>query len=307
MYYLRSLNEPQSSTSWKDGYPSYAAGSADFLSLPQHEEYRHETISSPPTKNDGPIQENKKPDPTASDLDIELLPIKKRRLRQILQEQELLNNPKISPEPEQEPYPGLNVNQNSGTSSTLTSQSDQNSEQLSNTLRSTSVPNTNLALPSTSTQSGTLFLNAATTTFNPRQAPLPVKVKRRPVYIGDRKSRTFIDIESQRWWDRAHLAYPFHPKEPEERRQKKPLLPDIYDEDDPRSQHFEGWLTSFYSESSSDLPKNNLLEKLGLVNPLQGEDHKMPPWVTPEGLKDFDLSQLHSLPRFKSSQKFTYD
>jgi len=194
------------------------------------------------------------------------------------------------------------------------------------------------------------------------------RIKPKPVYIGDRKGVTFIDIDSQRWWDRAHLAYAFHPKKkkkkqlgnkdlrtsatavPEGEEAKQPnrprppprsslaLLKNLFNPDNPSSLEYQEWLCNFYPEkdfSSStflhcgggsgydeeaEKPKN-LFDKLGLVNPLHyyhpkeqdGASTSMkgrfPPWVTEEGLREFDTAKLDRelVPNRNRNQKFSYD
>ncbi|XP_021960127.1 uncharacterized protein LOC110855995 [Folsomia candida] len=340
-------------------------------------------VEPEPTCSNGTITTTDDDDKRLITTDYDLLPIKKRRLRQIMmqeqQELSLASSSRSSATATTTPMTFSGVTCQEVTSQCSTVKNNPPEQLPSSTTSGTIIPppllpsETTLSNSNSCSSATTIYLNGTPvipimSTLHQQRFSLPptkpneASNKRRPVYIGDRKSLTFIDIESQRWWDRAHLAYAFHPKKRKRKIIRKPDFdpnkpvvpppqPDIYDSEDPRSQNFQEWLTSFYPEqdfssstfiqipttSEEETEPKNLLEKLGLVNPLEfprNRDHdqnqnntfsspsrnnlegssptpppaRLPPWVTEEGLRQFDITDLHADYRCPSGQqKFRYD
>jgi hypothetical protein len=155
-----------------------------------------------------------------------------------------------------------------------------------------------------------------------------------------------MDIESQIWWNKAHTAYPFHPRRHNNPNNPRPSLPppppptvpenDEYVQDDPRSYKFRNWIQSFYPEkdfsrvgfgrsgfsgnsSAADDSSKTLMERLGLINPFDevqpttqdqncpgGSLPNFPPWVEPELVVKFDVTRINELLPNRR-QKFHYD
>jgi len=66
----------------------------------------------------------------------------------------------------------------------------------------------------------------------------------------------------------------------------------IYDKNDPRSDEYRKWLRSYYPIAfTHHYPTNPFLVKMHLVDPTRC-GNKFPPWVTPEGLKRWDIGKI---------------
>jgi hypothetical protein len=65
----------------------------------------------------------------------------------------------------------------------------------------------------------------------------------------------------------------------------------IYDKSDPRSDEFRRWVRAFYPNGFDPQLTNPLLVKMHLVDPTR-VGNKYPPWVTEEGLKKWDISRI---------------
>lgn len=110
---------------------------------------------------------------------------------------------------------------------------------------------------------------------------------------------TFIDIESQRWWNRANQKYGFH----QNQKKPPPLPPDSgkFPKTDPRSREYRAYV----SDLCARFPEGaGLFEKLGLFDPSKGEfPYPYPDWAGPEEMEKYDLSRVQEELERKMSER----
>lgn len=139
-------------------------------------------------------------------INVELLPIKKRRLRQ-LEENEGQENERG----EQMQQQDLMHKSSISSSSTST----KNATAISDTNTTSSTLSTSQVYSGQQSSSSNAIDNFSKDSFPLVKTKVQQQVPRRAgksYNASNVKGITFIDHDSQAWWNRAHMAYAFHPK-----------------------------------------------------------------------------------------------